>query len=339
MTSEERIAQDIEPLRADFASLGDGPFQHFFCPILLKDEKTELCLGHVINKEIPNSRRTTIVQRKDVDGFYGSLVESRFTALMRAEPKEVSDIFLNPKLSKVIPWNVQIDGRPVEHYVTKQGEEVPHPVVRFQDGQVEVFRIALKASEQDLPSTGRLEIVVDQNYIPEAVATLLKAAHLTMFKLQGYRYVFSPAGQMLGGILRDFYLENSIEPRAQQAAATKSYFQKHAGMVLPLMYFDENVLKGSIEDCRFMLCVGSSGMWFALGVFIRTGHMMHVVFLPNDEAESIGTYFDFVGEMNKKSFCYQFLDYIAAGEGESEHWQGYQKEYLFEPGAVGEVVT
>jgi hypothetical protein len=58
-------------------SPGNGnPFKCFYCPILQTDEETELCMGHIVNKSIPNSCRKCVVQRKDVDGFYGVVVEA-----------------------------------------------------------------------------------------------------------------------------------------------------------------------------------------------------------------------------------------------------------------------
>ena len=76
--SNDEIRKEVERWKADFAQLGDGPPTHFQCPILLKDEAVELCMGHVVNKAIPNCCRKTVLQRKDIDGFYGSLLERHF---------------------------------------------------------------------------------------------------------------------------------------------------------------------------------------------------------------------------------------------------------------------
>jgi hypothetical protein len=63
-----------------FTAVNGNPFKCFYCPILQTDEETELCMGHIVNKSIPNSCRKCVVQRKDVDGFYGVVVEAAFAS-------------------------------------------------------------------------------------------------------------------------------------------------------------------------------------------------------------------------------------------------------------------
>ena len=61
-------------------------------------------------------------------------------------------------------------------------------------------------------------------------------------------------------------------------------------MIIPLGEFNKDSLRGSIEDRRFLVCLGSSGRFYGLGVFVRTNDCMHVVLLPPDDAEHMDTY-------------------------------------------------
>jgi hypothetical protein len=70
----------LEELRADFARVNGKPFEHFYCPILLKDEPGELCDGHIVPEAFG---KRTIPQRKDVDNFYGAAAEADFVGLMQ----------------------------------------------------------------------------------------------------------------------------------------------------------------------------------------------------------------------------------------------------------------
>ena len=75
------IRKRLEQLRADYESVSDRPWHFFYCPILHRDEETELCAGHVINQALEDTDRSWTVQRKDVDNHYGTLFEGDFMAL------------------------------------------------------------------------------------------------------------------------------------------------------------------------------------------------------------------------------------------------------------------
>lgn len=332
MSAKEEIEKDLERFRADYALLGDGPFKHFHCPILLKDEEVELCMGHVVNKSIPNCCRKTVVQRRDVDGFYGSLLERHFGIAMKAKRTDIGGMIFDPELRRDIPWRVKVAGQEIDVYEPIKHRSESHPIVQIQNADGGVLNLALKVAAQQLPDAGSLQIVVDRSYVPEATASLLKAAHLTMFSIFGYRHVYSPSGLMVADVLRRFYEENHKRERKAQAEAAKVYFQEYAGMVIPLGGYNESLIRGSIEDHRFIRCVGSSGGWYALGVLIRTDTTMHVVLLPPDDATHMDTYFALIEDMYKKDFRFQFLDFIPASASEGAHWKGYQQEFQFEPG-------
>jgi hypothetical protein len=328
---EVRREKVREILRADYQQEMDRPFSHFFCPILYEDKDAELCFGHIVNEAIPNCSRKTVLQRKDIDGFYGSLVETHFSTVVTAGNPKLDDILFDPKLRKNIPWTVNIGGEAIPHYEPGARPSIAHPTVQIvgEDGQI--LKIALKITDEELVAAGSMQIVAERNYIPESTACLLKSAHLTMFRMFGYRYALGYDGSMLAGILRKFYLDNRTKSRNEQTEAAKNYFPQHAGMIIPIGTYDPKLLRGSIEDSRFIRCMGSSGSWFAFGVVIRTDEILHVVLLPPDRAEHMDTYFGFIKTFEKKEFMFQFLDFVPGDATSESHWVVYQKEYRFQP--------
>lgn len=332
MPNKDSINREVKRWKADFEELGDGSFEHFYCPILLRDENVELCRGHIVNKAIPNCCRKTVIQRKDIDGFYGSLLESHFATAIKAKQTVAASMIFDAVLRREIPWTIKVDGREIEVYDPTKGKSPSHPTVQIQSGTGSVLNLAMKIAEGELPSAGSLNVIVDRSYVPEATASLLKAAHLTMFEIFGYRHIFCPSGLMVAEILRTFYEENAGRPRKDQASAAKEYFPKHAGMIIPLGGYSKELLRGSIEDRRFIVCVGSSGSWYALGVFVRTDETMHIVLMPPDDARHMDTYFSLIADMYKKEFKFQFLDFSPANENDGAHWTGYRREYEFQPG-------
>src|SRR5439155_26248140 len=106
-------------------SITGGPFKRFYCPIMRQDdENAELCLGHVINQKIPKSSKKTIVQRKDVDGFYGRLLEPAFITIMRMRNQSRGQNFYDPEIRKKVGLQILVDGEPCEYY-EDQGHPVP----------------------------------------------------------------------------------------------------------------------------------------------------------------------------------------------------------------------
>ena len=59
----------LAALRADYAAEVGRPFEHFFCPVLYRDEPAELCQAHIVNAAFRGSTKRRTIQRADVDHF------------------------------------------------------------------------------------------------------------------------------------------------------------------------------------------------------------------------------------------------------------------------------
>ncbi len=341
MSSAAEIDNELSWLRIDYSKNGGDsrPFRYFFCPILWKDEPATLCQGHIVNQSIPSSNNAWVIQRADVDSFYGTIAEAQFTTIVNAEGVNVDKLIANPQLRKKIPFKVAVNGKDYAHYEVFDNVATDHPTVTILDGETEFLKIALKTSGEQLPDSAWLELRVERDYIPEATASLLKAAHLTMFSVFGYQYVFSAAGQYLARILREFFLDYKSKPRREQLEGLGRYFLEHSGMIIPLAGYSEDLVRGSIEDKRFLFCSGSSGRFFAQGVLIKTGRSMSIVLLPPDHAESMDTYIIFIRSISKPSFHYLLADFIDERDDQPAHWNGYTKDFIFDPDKLSDAAV
>src|SRR5882724_3720531 len=100
----DKIEHNLNAMREDYARVVSKAFEHFFCPTLLEDKPVPLCMGHIINEACPNSFRGRVVQRADVDRFYGWAFESDFTGNVQARSMSPRDALLDLKIcKKIIP--------------------------------------------------------------------------------------------------------------------------------------------------------------------------------------------------------------------------------------------
>ena len=113
----EKVQNRLPVMREDYRRVTNAPFKHFACPILLRDEDTRLCMAHIVNQKIANSCRKTVVQRHDVDSFYGKMVECDFIDLNTLRRSTLEDVLLKKDLrTKIKPRFTTHDGKECDHY-------------------------------------------------------------------------------------------------------------------------------------------------------------------------------------------------------------------------------
>src|SRR5258708_25929940 len=124
-SNTERVSMDteLEKMRADYIEVTGQAFQHFFCPILQKDEHTDLLMGHIVNHGFPDSPRDQVVQRKDVDNFYGPHFESQFVAMRIQAAKSISELFTDRTLRDQLRPTILVGNKPVPYF--KIGANAP----------------------------------------------------------------------------------------------------------------------------------------------------------------------------------------------------------------------
>jgi hypothetical protein len=160
-----------------------------------------------------------------------------------------------------------------------------------------------------------LAFLIDADFRPEVTASMIKAAHLTLFKMFGYRHVFSPTGRYLASILRDFFEEYKPPAKCHESDVA-NYFCEFETMVVPIMKAEH--LNGTITDNRLLSVFGSSGTIFAMGVVVKAGTDMFCVFVPGMEV-AINTYFSFLKEP-PRSIAVKTTQWLPEAAGEASHF-------------------
>ena len=175
------LERQLNRMNEDYTSVVGKPFKHFYCPILCIDDQAELCMGHVVNESFPNSSGTCVVQRKDVDSFYGAVAESDFATLVQAQAATPKQVMSDPELSKKMKPRIEVDGEELAHYPFKGHKHPDHAGVVVKHDTEEVVKLVLQKSWDEL--TGDLgkkwQLVIEKDCRIAAVASLLKAGYLS----------------------------------------------------------------------------------------------------------------------------------------------------------------
>ena len=274
------IQKRLELLKTDYESVSNRTWQHFFCPILYQDERTELCRGHVINQAFDDSDRSWTVQRKDVDNYFGTLFESDFSTLEQIDDLQVDEVLVEKKLSNQFNPTISVDGQIVDHY--KPNKDIPKCFTGFTfDSSHGPISLALKMSPTEVEESldGKWEVAVDKDVRLPALVSLLKAAHQTLFHMLGYRYALSAGGYFLGKtILGDFFLKTREMERLKALEEAKVHFKQFQSLVRPVIETPFDV-DGTLTDNTLFLCTIGDRFW-AFNVLIRTGTQSHGVLVP-----------------------------------------------------------
>ena len=280
----------LEELRADYKRVAGKPFETFYCPILYRDENVELCRAHLINRAFRNSYRGWTIQRSDVDSFYGSVFEADFLSLQDGGRHDPVDVLSDRRLSRRLRPSITVEDDEVEHYLPTGPVPDQHSKVALEtpEGTIDM---ALKMQPNELLDRAglRWEIRIDKDVRLPALASVLKAAHLTLFNLLGYTYALSTGGYFLGRtILGDFFEAHHGKPREAVLDAGEEHFPAFVNMVRPILNGADH-LRGTASDGRFYL-VGAGVPW-AILVIVRMAETHHAVLVPVFEDPKASAYF------------------------------------------------
>lgn len=250
------VKRKLAELQTDFAAVAGHPFEYFHCPILWRDEETDLCQAHIINQAFRDAGGHWTIQRKDVDGFYGAMFESDFVVLQERGKHQPLDVLTDKNLARRLRPKLVVDGKEVDHYATDNTIPATFSELHVGGKQKSVrFAMKLEPSETLAALGGNWEIHIERDVRLAAVGSLLKAAHLTLFDLLGYQYGLSAGGHFLGRtILGDFFLANEKKPKSTVVANAQTHFSEFVNMVRPIVSAPTG-LKGTVNDGLFYLCI------------------------------------------------------------------------------------
>ena len=306
--------------------------KHFLCPILQVDEDVPLCKGHVIPEALGDSG-ITVLQRKDVDNFFGSAIEAAFIAVVNDGDRNPIDIFTDPSRHRQHRPTTALGDTTVGHYFPTDESKIPGDhlpaFVADEHGKavkLVALKITLDEAKKLIEETDaalaefQCSIEVDRDYIYHALGSVIKIAHLTMFRLFEYRWIDCLAGKDLAAILRKFYyLHKGTTP---DFAAVKAYFSPFAQMMKPFFSVDLfQQLAGTLNDNRCVLLYDSNDRPFALGIIVRAKSKRFMVFtypsLPG-----------FAGEVNWHALLGFFAQAASSVVMEIVEWTGSEWKKL-----------
>ena len=270
----------LNRLNSDCEEVWGFPVHHFFCPLLYLDENVEWCQAHIINQAFSNSDRSWTIQRKDIDSFYGRYFEAEFVLLQEKGRYKADEVMENKKLRKRLRPQLTIDNEIVEYYFPKGNIPDNHTLVKLLAPD-RIIELAVKKSADEIRNSRpeRLGMQIDKNIQLSALVSLIKAAHLTLFHLCGYRHVFSAGGFFLGRLfLGNFFLMNQHLSRMGILESAADYFAPFSNLVRPMLT-NPLCLKGTLTDHWLFVSLNKNRIW-ALLIFIRTEEHMHAVVTP-----------------------------------------------------------
>ena len=274
--------QKLSALKRDYESVTGGSWNHFYCPVLYRDDDTELCRAHVVNKGFREADRSWTVQRKDVDNYYGTLFEADFLALERIGELLVEEALTDRNVARQFRPELVLDGEVQDYYFQPDRLSVPETHTRldyYVNDQIVPLVLKLSPDEMEQSAEKRWQIIVEKDVRLAALASLLKAAHLTLFHRLGYQYALSSGGRYLGRqALGEFFFKTRNLHRTKALEFAESHFRPYASVVRPFISPSSD-FKGTLTDGLFFACGSGPEPW-GLQVLIRFGGQMHAVIVP-----------------------------------------------------------
>ena len=293
------LRRRLDRMRADYEGVVGRPFSYCHCPIIFRDENTAICKAHIINQAFCDESDTWTIQRSDIDNFYGSYFESDFVALEYHERCwDPLHILRDRRLARLFAPRLVLDGEEVEYYFHR-GECLPPGVTWVALDEEGTRAVVVKIPPERFARVQRHEIGIDKDARVASLVSLIKAAHLTLFELLGYRYALSPSGRFVGrDVLGEFHIQNSgaNNPRAkiEVLKRAETFFGEFRHMVRPCDSISGDI-KGTVSDGVCLLCGASKERPWGLVVFIGILGRMHAVLVPNiSDAESVSIFLSFL---------------------------------------------
>lgn len=286
----------IQPFRDNYYELTGEWSSGFICPITLKDTRCEeLCVGHVLNQGIRQASRRTVLQRRDVDNYFGTTLEPdlikylNFPIMTPAEHmakarrltitlpsgERTEAFFAGPQASDRF---MQVD------LLDSSGKPIASPFVRSaaaQPGQYRDIQIEWTLTVHELALVG----------------ALIKSAYLTLFALVGYRYALDSVGSAVRRSLSTFFHNRAGRQNAGD------YFDQFRGAVIVSLEGVLDTIPDTLEGgtLLFHYAEAGTGLLFGVSTLFRVNEITLIVTLPADMKYDA-----------KHDFSFAALDYYQA---------------------------
>jgi hypothetical protein len=232
-------AQELLRHNANYTAVTGKPVRRFVCPITLQDDDAELCDGHILNKGIAKARRSTVIQRKDVDGYFGQTIESDLVRFLNVPVSSLLDLVRGTRPTVKLP-----SGEKTEFFFADRKARAKYQQVELygSDGKV-VGRPFLRNGQLEPKYHKGLEVEWLMKFTDSALlGSLLKSAYLCLFHLHGYQWVFDTVGDKIRRTLAAFYTSKATKAEASR------YFSEFSGAFNVLLDTNAAQLPDTLDD-------------------------------------------------------------------------------------------
>ncbi len=195
----------VDPYLDDVEQCSGNRPTSFVCPILLEESAgVELIDGHILPQRLKTAARATVLQRKDVDNFFGHTIEPPLIEFLNSITHNKANFLEQAKGIQI----VSVNAGPLDLFVPNRKSNPPFPKLRFQDSKG--VTIASRHVKGTLANLGGKEGLAEVRgsmsfHKPSLDGALLKSPHLALFRIAGYRWAFSAPGRYIGTTLKQFF--------------------------------------------------------------------------------------------------------------------------------------
>jgi hypothetical protein len=274
----QQLATRIKIFNEDYLQATGRLVTNFVCPITLLDEPVELIKGHVVSQSLKNCSRVWVPQRKDVDGAFSS-VESDLQGAIDVRGRTTDEIVTDKKLYQLANPKIEFQGKEVKHRIKAVKEQTNSETTESKsNSEVDLIAYLPKDEVKDANHID-VALVIERDDCAAAFVSALQAAHLTMFHLLGYYYVFSYSGNRLRTILNDYFAKAPNKKR-ERIALAKEMHRKLMRMSIPLVFPGDPIFSGTVADKKFLMIIDESGRDYAWGIIVRFKDDYFAVPLP-----------------------------------------------------------
>lgn len=133
-----------------------------------------------------------------------------------------------------------------------------------------------------------LQLIAEYDFRPPVWGAAIKAAHLTLFRILGYSYIFSSGGFFLAHLLQEIY---SACKEPSTPFLLSDWMANVENIVRPMRGDDR--VRCTLTDGAMYVCRRTTNGYFAIVVTVAFGKDSFAVFTPSGDG-TIDTYFDFL---------------------------------------------
>ncbi|MHC4248516.1 MAG: hypothetical protein ACYS9X_05245 [Planctomycetota bacterium] len=272
--------EQLERLNSDYLKVTGKPPARFVCPITLHDDPDAvLCDGHILNQAIIQASRVSVVQRKDVDNYYGHAVEAELVAFLNTRLSSPAELLRRARDLRI----TAPEGETMEAFFASPKAEVKFTRIELldKDGNTIASPFVRKYVLEDRKYEG-LTIEASMSFRNACLtAGMLKSAYLAIYRMLGYRWVLNAVTNKVRRALSSFF--------AGETSGSPDCFEGFDGAVSALLGKEASAINDTLEaDTLLFHRTKDEGLWFAVSCLFKINGCALAVTLPFYEREGYG---------------------------------------------------